>query len=275
VIADLRSRGALVQLNHARTESRGDGGLFDHLGVAGVGFDPARPLGEVPNRVLLEPDPASGFRDLDFDAMELVSGPSLESYRRLRAVWFALLLQGERRTATANSDSHRAREVIALARNYVRVPDDRPGAFDARAFLDALRAGRSYGTTGPILELDLGGAGPGERFAGRAGELRVRVRAAPWVPVSRMRVFVNAVAAEERATRAGDELRLPLAFERDSFVVVEVWGEPGGAYAALAPGFTPLAFSNPVWVDADSDGHWRAPGLRAPLPRALTHPADL
>jgi hypothetical protein len=72
---------------------------------------------------------------------------------------------------------------VALPRTYVRLADDRPAGFDEGTFLAAVRAGRSFGTTGPLLEVDLAGAGPGERFTGAAGELRLLARAAPWVPV--------------------------------------------------------------------------------------------
>ena len=53
-------------------------------------------------------------------------------------------------------------------------------------------------------------------------------------------------------------------FERDSYLVVEVEGPPAGDFAAVLPGFTPLAFSNPVFVDADEDGQWSPPGLPHP-----------
>ena len=49
--------------------------------------------------------------------IELLNGPSLLRYRRVRDDWFALLRQGIVRTATANSDSHRAGEIAAAPRN--------------------------------------------------------------------------------------------------------------------------------------------------------------
>jgi hypothetical protein len=65
-----------------------------------------------------------------------------------------------------------------------------------------------------------------------------------------------------------------LRFDRDAFVVVEVSGTPApaSAYATLAPGFTSLAFANPVFVDADGDGAWTAPGLPSEPPPALADP---
>ena len=43
-------------------------------------------------------------------------------------------------------------------------------------------------------------------------------------------------------------------------------------YLAVAPGGTPLAFANPIFVDADGDGSWQPPGLVEPLPEALSDP---
>jgi len=42
----------------------------------------------------------------------------------------------------------------------------------------------------------------------------------------------------------------------------------------LLPGGVPLAFANPIFVDADADGRWLPPGLPTPLPPILTHPAS-
>jgi hypothetical protein len=258
-----------VQLNHPRGSTRRNLALFTHLSV-GRALDPGRPLGHRTNRSLVEPDPASGVRDLDFDAMELLNGSNMKRYRLTRADWLSLLLQGEVRTATANSDTHNSREIIALPRNLVALRRSRP--FDEAAFLKALRTGRVCGTTGPLLEVDLDGAGPGERRRAPGGELRILVRAAPWVPVARARVFVNGDRVAQRPVLAGEELRIPLQFARDSFVFVEVDGEPGALYSRVAPGFTPFAFCNPIFVDADDDGEWTPPGLPVTPPAAISAP---
>jgi hypothetical protein len=66
-----------------------------------------------------------------------------------------------------------------------------------------------------------------------------------------------------------DEIEL----ERDAFLTLEAgapldadperWrAERGGVYASVvAPGFVAQAISNPIYVDADGDGHFAAPGL--------------
>ncbi|MCP5057069.1 MAG: CehA/McbA family metallohydrolase [bacterium] len=257
--AELRETGApLLQLNHPRSSlnPEDDESYFNHLGM-GAAYDPAQPLGAGDNRVLSERG-AHGLRDLDFDAIELLNGDNHPGYLHGRADWFSFLLQGEKRTATANSDSHRLGVPVAVPRNYVRLPD---GPIEDNAFAEAVRAGASWGTTGPLLDVLLGAAGLGEVHRGSDGELRVRVDAAPWVPVVEARVYVNGVLAERRPLEGPSELVFPLHFPSDAFVTVEVEGEPSDAYAAVLPGFVPFAFTNPIYVDSDRDGRWAAPGL--------------
>ena len=261
VIDQVRALGGdrIVQLNHARSGG-GTQGFFDHLSI-GHAFEPDLPLAIPPNAVLLARAATTGTRDLDFDAMELLNGPSMERYRQLRADWFALLRQGFVRTGTANSDTHLLGEVAATPRNLVRMAPDAPDRFDANAFVAALRTGQVVGTTGPIVDVRVGDAGPGETHRGREATIHVEVRAAPWVPVSHVRAFVDGVLAHERDARPGDAIAFPHRFERDAFVTVEVEGVADATYAARLPKFTPFAFSNPVFVDADEDGTWNAPGL--------------
>jgi hypothetical protein len=276
IVGAVRGLGGerLVQMNHPRDESVNDDDLayFSHLAVVGESFDPSLPLEAAPNRAMLEPAPNTGLRDLDFDAVELMNGPSMIRYYRTRADWLSMLLQGEFRTATANSDSHRLEQVLGLPRSYVRLAGDTPVRFDEASFVRAIREGRVYGTTGPLLEVSLDGAGLGETFRGRSGVLRVEVRAADWVPVSTLRVYVNAALERETPIRAGETREVSLEFAGDSFVTVEVEGELNPTFAAVNRGFPSFAFTNPIFVDADGDGEWTAPGLPASLPATIREP---
>ena len=268
----------LLQLNHPRRrgeEPRLDElNYFSHLAVPGESYRPDRPLDTEPNRWLVEPDPETGLRDLDYDAVELLNGPGLVNYRLVRADWISLLLQGVRHVGTANSDSHVLGEIAAVPRTYVRSADDRVAAFELEGFVRALRGGQAFGTTGPMLDVQLDDTGPGGTVTGAAATLRVAVDAAPWVPVSSLRVTVNAERVVEASTRAGERHELPLRFERDAFVLVEVEGPAEGIYREVLPGFTPLAFANPIFVDADGDGEWTPPGLPEAVPAWLSRPLD-
>jgi len=263
MIADLRELGGerLFQLNHAREPETDaistEGAFFSHLSV-GSEFDRTKPLDAEPNASLIEPDAETGLRDLDFDAIELMNGSSMDRYRRLRDDWFSLLLQGERRTATGNSDTHTLQRVPAVPRNYVRMEDDDPAHFDESEFVASLKAGRSYVSTGPALDV---------RIAGSVTEgivhavLRVGVQSAPWAEVSQLRVFVNGQIADERTIETPSVTDVELRIEADSFVTVEVEGEPGETYRAILPGYVPFAFTNPIYVDADANGSWAPPGI--------------
>ena len=277
VVRDVRASAgerAFVQVNHPREsgpDEVGDGAFFSHLGVKGKPFRPGKPLAAKRNISLVEPAP-DGTRDVDFSGIEIFNGKRLDRYRLARADWLSLLLQGERRTATANSDSHSRGEIVAVPRNYVALADDRIASFDEAALMASLRAGRSFGTSGPLVFARLGSAGPGQRFAGDAGTLEVEVRSAPWVPLSELRVYVNAELVAKRKLAQSATVQVPLRFARDSFVFVEVEGPASGLYAEVLPGHRPFAFTNAILVDADRNASWSAPGLPRTLPALISDP---
>ncbi len=264
VISELRSFPGVrvIQLNHPRTQN----GkfhvehFFTHLGIPGKPFDPTKPLDAEPNRILIEPDPNSGIRDIDFDAMELMNGGADDfAYQQSRADWFSLLRQGVILTGTANSDSHTLQRIVAAPRNYIRTPDKEIAQFREEHFVNAIRARKTFGTTGPILNVQLGGAEIGELYQGNEGILSIEVQAASWIPISTATVYVNGVPGNERPIQNRSALQIPLRFERDAFVTVEVAGEASATYQAILPGLHPFAFTNPIFVDADQDGKWSPP----------------
>jgi hypothetical protein len=291
--ADLRARPEIevIQLNHARSVvlgERGDeGSFFEHLS-SGQPFDFTRTLDQEPNAELLRTDRSGRVRGIDFDVMERMNGPSLPRERALRSDWHALLRQGVRRTATANSDSHGLDEIAAMPRNYVWLGDlepakRRPAQLDVAAFDAAIRDGRVVGTNGPLItRFAIEGTGMGRLAAAPSGRARVsfEVVAAPWVPVDEVRLVVNGEVAKryaELARGADAVLRFAvdeeLALAADAFVTLEAgapldaaadeWiaAHPGLYTEVLAPRFVSSAFSNPILVDADGNGRFDPPGL--------------
>jgi hypothetical protein len=254
----------IVQINHPRWLARDvdHGSFFEHLSVAGTSFDPSLPFDAPPNASLVESDPETGLRDLDIDAIEVMNAHHADNYRVVLRDWFSFLSQGQRVAGMANSDSHSLGRVVSVPRNYVRMADrDDVKRFDSEAFFAAARRGHLYGTTGPLLDVSLAGAGPGDRHTGSHATLEVRVRTAPWVPAKILRVYRNGALDSEHAIDGSSSISIEMDFERDSYLVVEVEGPPEGDFAAVLPGFTPLAFSNPIFIDADEDGKWTPPGL--------------
>jgi hypothetical protein len=210
--------------------------------------------------------------------MEVMNGAKFAQYQRLREAWYSLLRQGVRRTATGNSDTHGPDEVAGYPRNYVALS----GPWSQDAFDAAIREGRLYATTGPLIRVfRANGAGMGETVTAPGGkvEVEIQVAAAPWVPVDEVRLLVDgqpaqvfrglpAVAADGTRLAARVDLTLP----SDSFLTLEAgapvdvdadrWiAERAGDYAEIAPKFVSQAIANPIWVDVDGDAAVTPPGL--------------
>src|SRR5690606_31560099 len=114
-----------------------------------------------------------------------------------RAFWFYLLQQGIVRAGTANSDTHTLTEnVTGFPRNVVWTDTTRE-TFDVDVFDADVREGRILGTNGPVIEVSADGQDGPQTPSVRpfrpdeGGDLRIRVRAAPWVPVDEVRIVVN------------------------------------------------------------------------------------
>ena len=216
-------------------------------------------------------------RGIDFDAVELMNGKSRWFYERVREDWHSLLRQGYLRTATANSDTHGPSEAAGYPRNYVMVAG---GGWNERAFNAAIRAGRLFGTNGPLItRFSVNGARMGDVVAAIRGRVTVdfEIVAASWVPVDEVRLVVGGKV--ERLYRVGasdGDLRFSRSAEfeldGDAFITLEAgapigvdqdaWmaAHPGPYTEAIAPGFVTTAFANPIFVDVDGNGRYDAPG---------------
>lgn len=200
----------VAQLNHpfADSELGRDQGY-----LAAIGYDPrvavpAAPddtaAGQLPRR------PNGGRANLDHHAQEVMNGHDPEQHLRYRAGWFSFLSQGILRAGTANSDSHTlAVEVLGYPRNLV-FGGHALASFDPERFDADVRAGHMVGTNGPVLTacVRVGSGecrGPSlEAFAAEPGAvLRVRVAAAPWIPVEEVRFVVNGTVRRTSAVPAG------------------------------------------------------------------------
>ena len=213
----------------------------------------------------------SGF-DLSFDALEVVNGFELDEPETLDSNlrdWFGLLNRGYRYTAVGNSDSHRlVFQWAGYPRTYVRVVEDDPSRLNSDAVIEALRAGHAIVSAGPFVTTLVDGvAGPGDQLSVGASIpiLEVSVRAADWVDVTRAEVWINgSVFAQRRASSrrrspARIQWQLPLELTGDSWVVVVVRGSE--LLDRVVPGLraTPIAFTNPVFIDVDGDQIWTPP----------------
>lgn len=276
---------ALIQLNHPRTnldfsnnklpndfdEHIDYGHYLDHMGVAAHPYNPEQPLHTHPNNVLIEKDSSTGLRDIDFDLLEVINPGGPEHEARLQAVrkdWLSFLKQGEKIVATANSDSHGSNNQVAVPRTMVAMHHDNVADFDQTAFLTSLKSGNAYGTTGPMIKLSLSGTKMGDTFKGQHAELSLTILNADWINVASALIQVNGETVAQYPLHndainnvVTQSLKVPMAFDKDSFVTVEVTGDANDDYSVIYPEISPYAFSNAIYVDFDSDDSWQAPGL--------------
>ncbi|HVR63436.1 MAG TPA: CehA/McbA family metallohydrolase [Polyangia bacterium] len=188
---------AVRQLNHPASDTKlGRDQGFLHM----IQYDPRTPVaaGQSFAADVLLRAPAGHRRNIDWDVQEVMTGASRRDWLRYRALWFSLLSQGFLRAGAANSDTHSLTlERVGYPRNIVFGGHD-VGPLDLDAFDADVRAGHMVGTNGPVLKASIDDAagqahGPGlTPFApGDDSQLRIEISAAPWIPVTQVRVFVN------------------------------------------------------------------------------------
>jgi hypothetical protein len=248
------------QLNHPR--------LPHGIGYfSNIGFDPKLGRSHIHNRI-------------DFDGIEVYNGYDEEKPERVDQVlrdYWALLNLGWRYTATGSSDSHRVQYHWAgYPRTMVTVephptPESEAKQVDPLVVVANIKKGHATVTSGPIIELEIGGARPGDEVLTTEDPVHghIRVRAAPWVDVTRVEIVVGGRVVQSfdvpsRPTQLGaeegtlEEARArTIRFDRDIEVPV---GPDNGWVQVIARGerrmddvlpfmpVPPMGFTNPVYV---------------------------
>jgi len=221
-------------------------------------------------------DPVTGLSaniefDPGFDLVEVADAQGIEEGALVLNDWFHLLNQGRRVLATGNSGARGTGDGgVGVPHNRV----DREG-FDTNrsGLIEALRAGRFFLTTGPILRFRANGTGrSGDLLHDGDGlvEIALRVEAAPWVDVETVRILANGSVLLDRKAgrREGSlvvDLRESLPIHRDTWLVAVAAGtRPLDPIYRGRRGerILPVAITNPIWVDFDGNGVFDPPGIR-------------
>ena len=168
--------------------------------------------------------------------------------RASTGLYYRLLNCGFRIAATAGTDNFSDvwRDPPPGAdRTYVRVE----GALTFAKWIDGIRAQRTFGSTGPLLFLQVDGRQPGEEIAlhDRAGDsLRVRAEAVSIAPMDQLDIVVNGEVA--KSVRAADPLRVQfdgaVAIPEGGWIAARVVG-PSSRYISDSYAF---AQTSPVYV---------------------------
>ncbi len=214
----------------------------------------------------------------DLEAVEVLNGnqdSERKSVDRMTDDWFGLLQHGHIVTATGNSDTHHLDHNIGgYPRNYVRVQEDKPSALKPHEVERAVKGHHVFFTTGPVVFLSVGNGGIGDVAPAKDGHARaeIEVRAAPWISVSTVVLYVNGKETNRwKVPKSTEAVRFKTATDvtvaRDGWIVARVDGdEPMAPVVGDRTRFDvrPLALTNPVFLDVDGNGRYDPPEKHGP-----------
>ena len=158
-------------------------------------------------------------------------------------LWHDLLNLGFRMPLAGASGKNSNAIVLGSMRTYVQLPAGQP--LTLPAWIEGLRAGRSFVTNGPLVDFTVNGQGPGSVVLVEAGKVSVRAEAKSWRPFERLEIVCGgatvaaASAQSAQPTHAALEAEVPIecgawlavrcsgeTFAQTSPVYIEVPGRP-------------------------------------------------
>jgi len=223
--------------------------------------------------------------EFTFDAMELINSSAQQSdYQLVYRDWFALLNHGYRITAVGSSDGHDvSRYIVGQSRTYIACSDDNPARINIATACSNLLTGRALVSMGLLTQItvdDRFRTGDLATNLGRQVRVSVTVLGPPWVSVTNVALFANGVKIRDERISATPkrERQVPNAAEKAKMT----WLIPHPAHdvhlvaLATGPGVTApfwaiprpyqptsrrwegrvIGSTNPIWLDADADGHF-------------------
>jgi hypothetical protein len=164
---------------------------------------------------------------------------------------YALWNNGLKVTAVGGEDSisnlHMSK-LVGSQRTYVFTGDR---GLDMHAWLAGMRAGHAFVTNGPLVELTVNGALPGETVALQApgGTVNVQAHVRSIVPLQNATLYFNGRAVEEiqlSADRRSADFNKTLQVTSSGWYHLRAEGAPADRFP-LDTAY-PQGFTNPVWV---------------------------
>ncbi|MFN0250086.1 MAG: CehA/McbA family metallohydrolase [Kofleriaceae bacterium] len=238
----------ILQINHPRD---GASSLFNALDL-----DPTTGIAHATPASLGLPSDTD-LSDLSaVDAIEVANSSSSGDFEMVFDDWMKLVKSGSRTCATGSSDSHGASRYAGEARTYVWVGlgNDNAATVDPDAIVAAIRARNVVVSTSSFVTANIGSARPGgtAQVSGTF-QLHIKVQAAPWRALSRIRIFeggqeIMSIPLDPQETTAvrHDAAITLTAPPADTFYVIRV--DNAGSGAPVNDNSMP-SFTNPIFVD--------------------------
>ncbi len=159
--------------------------------------------------------------------------------------WYRFLNVGFDVPATAGTDKMYNNQVVGSVRTYAHVD----GPFTYEAWLDGVRAGRTFVTTGPMVTFSAAGRTLGERIEAGDGEaLPVRATVSSRWPVDRIEIIEGGTVV---ATMENEDGARDLVFETEVTVSRSSWvaARTYASHELPYNGVPVMAHTSPIYID--------------------------
>jgi hypothetical protein len=165
--------------------------------------------------------------------------------------WYRLLNHGFRVPIAGGSAKTRATQAIGSLRTYARLRDGEE--FNYKNWIEAVRAGRTFISNGPLLSFTVNEQDPGAVIGLGDGVRKVRVRAEARsiVPFERLELVHNGEAlagTEASGLPCTALLEGEIEIPGSGWLAARCWGT-SPAFAASAPNQHAAAHTSPVYVE--------------------------
>jgi hypothetical protein len=179
------------------------------------------------------------------DAWEVAGFDDVEP--AVLADWYRLLDCGFHVALVGGGGKDSNAAVLGSVRTYARLQPEEAPAYPS--WIEALRAGRTFVTNGPLLSLSVEDQGPGGVITGSGRHLRLRSEAQSAVPFDQLEVLVGGEVRAAKAT-SGDRLRAAIEMELPvtgpTWIAARCWGRD-----RLLDGQCVFAHSSAVYVTVE------------------------
>ena len=225
--------GVVADTAHAQ------GGLVGYVHIADFPIDPPK------EKILSYQLPA----DVAAGKVDYLEVMGFSDHHITAGIWYRLLNLGYRLPAGAGTDAMANYASLRGPVGLVRVFLETNGERAPEALRDALKAGRTFVSNGPLLGLEVNGRNPGAALAS-AGKLPVRVAMRSPLPVDHVELVQNGRVI--RTFRlAGDRTRLDwkgeISFEEGGWLLLRAWNDKPDPWVL---DLYPYATTSPIYFDS-------------------------
>lgn len=168
-------------------------------------------------------------------------------------LWYALLNTGFDMPALGSTDKMWNTQVSGSARTYVQID----GEFTYQAWIDGIRSGRTFFTTGPMLNFSVENVGVGSKLSfAEPQTVSFQLEVNSHVPVERLEILANGkvVASQDNWSKKKEvTLRGKIDLKQSSWIAARAYSSEKLPYQAhlTGEGSPLMAHTSPVYVEID------------------------